>query len=193
MEIDNKNSKPIKITYRPGVGAVIFNKDKKVLLCQRLFRDGSSIAIAAAQHDKIPTTLQFPQGGIDSDEDIEKALYREIYEELGLRDNLMIVAQSSRWYSYKFSPKVRPKIYGGKYIGQKQKWFLLYFYGNDNEIDINYHHEPEFSAFYWLDLYDAIQYVVDFKKNLYSEITAEFAPVLQNYTIPDFSGINISS
>ncbi len=197
---DHHDSSSNQKSYRPGVGAVIFNREKKILLCQRLSRDKNYVTVqnqnfvkepnqgAESSNSKsnytIPATLQFPQGGIDHGEKAIEALEREMQEELGLNKNFTIIAESSNLHSYDFPAFVQKKVYRGKYVGQNQKWFLLYFYGDDCDINISDHLEPEFSAFYWLDLSEAVRYAIDFKKPLYARLVDEFGPIIQNYTIP---------
>ena len=96
--------------YRPNVAMVVINSMNKVLICRR----------------KNTRTWQFPQGGIDNGEDIKKAMYRELSEEVGLsKDDVSLVGESKGTITYDIPKTIRSKVLGGKFKGQEQKWFLL--------------------------------------------------------------------
>lgn len=144
--------------YRKGVGACIFNKDNKVLVAERL---------------DLPGAWQLMQGGIDEGEQPQKALFREILEELGIKENqLEIIGQASHWLSYDFPHEAY--AFNGQYKGQSQLWFALRFLGEDKDIDLNYSSHPEFSQIKWVELKELSSLAVDFKKHIYEAIIAEF-------------------
>ncbi len=149
--------------YRLGVGAVIFNKENKVFVAERL---------------DIPGAWQLVQGGIDAGEEPEKALYRELLEETGIQqEQLSFIATSHDWITYDFPTGA--SFFKGKYKGQKQLWYALKFLGNEADIDLNYTKHPEFSRFKWVELNDILPLAVDFKKELYQIIINEFSHLVE--------------
>ncbi len=150
----------LKLPYRLGTGIVVFNAAGKVLMGER--RD-------------FPGAWQFPQGGIDEGEDIWAAAQRELYEEVGIAaDKISLLAETSDWLSYDFPPDIKGHpVY--KHIGQKQKWFAVRFTGTDADINLDAHHAPEFARTEWMNLRDAPDLIVAFKKELYLKLAQEFA------------------
>ena len=147
--------------YRPGVGIMMFNEQKKIFVAERT---------------NPKNAWQMPQGGIDKNELPRDALYREAMEEIGT-NNFAIVAESQYWYQYDFPLKYLNKWFNGKYRGQKQKWFLLKFLGNDTEININ-NHIPEFVDWKWIDTNELESIIIDFKKPTYNKVLKEFKPFI---------------
>jgi len=120
---------------------------------------------------------QFPQGGIDSGESAEQALYRELYEEVGLESSdVKIVQQSKRWLRYHIPEKMQRKHSKPRCIGQKQRWFFLHLVGDQKKINFNATSNPEFDAWEWVNYWYPINVVVPFKQNVYRKALAEFAP-----------------
>ena len=134
--------------YRENVAAIIINKDKKVLMCEHAWIDGA---------------WQFPQGGVDNGESEEEALLRELYEEIGTK-NLKIIGKMDEKISYKFPYYLREKY---QFDGQEQRFFLLYFYGDDSEIRFDIQPKPEFKAYEWVDYDTPPLKVIYFKKLSY--------------------------
>jgi putative (di)nucleoside polyphosphate hydrolase len=139
--------------YRRGVGIVLCNPLKQVLIARRIKEKA----------------WQFPQGGIDPGESDETAMFREMMEELGTKKG-SIIHQTQHPLTYDF-PSSLSHPYPHK--GQSIQWFLLNFEGNDNDININTLH-PEFDMWKWVDFHEAIQQIVDFKKDMYKKIYKEF-------------------
>lgn len=138
---------------------VIFNQDGFVLLAERIDNPGS---------------WQMPQGGIEMDEDPEIAVFREMEEEIGTR-NAEIIGVIEDWIYYDFPPHVCHKLFDGKYRGQRQKWIALRFLGQDNEICLDTHSDPEFCSWRWVRLDDLLNTVVHFKRGAYERIIREFS------------------
>lgn len=153
--------------YRLGVGLLIANRHKKVLVGRRVERSPH------ARSAPLPQPWQLPQGGIDPGESPESAALREMQEELGIRSG-RIVAAAANLLRYTFSTYVRETVFAGRYQGQVQRWFLIEFLGEDTEIDV---HQPcpEFDAWKWVDLREVTALAVPFKRSLYAEVTQIFA------------------
>lgn len=151
--------------YRPNVGMVIFNSRSQVLWARR-----------ARQN-----TWQFPQGGIKDGESEEEAMYRELYEEIGLKaDDVYIVQTSRNFYRYRVPQKHRnyPRGIEG-YQGQKQRWFLLALVDEANleaAVQFNSSRHPEFDRCQWVSYWYPIRHVISFKRDVYRKILVEFAP-----------------
>jgi putative (di)nucleoside polyphosphate hydrolase len=118
-----------------------------------------------------------PQGGIDASEDPAEAALRELGEETGIR-SVTIIAESAGWYTYELPPNLRPNAWNGRYRGQKQKWFAARFTGSDDEVALaRPGHKPEFDAWRWADLGELVGLIVPFKRRVYDQVVAEFAPL----------------
>ena len=151
--------------YRPGVGLMIVNKDKKIFV-------GSRIEASKKY------SWQMPQGGIDEGETAEQAALRELYEETGIK-SVRIIAQTPNWYYYDVPERMVSRLWDGKYRGQKHKWFLLEFFGDEKEINLKAASHPEFSKWQWVDLKNLVSIVIPFKRRLYQEIILSFTKFLQ--------------
>ncbi len=114
-----------------------------------------------------------PQGGIDPGEDPADAALRELNEEIGSA-NVVLLAEAAGWLKYDLPPELAAKAWGGKYRGQMQKWFAFRFLGSDDEIDIHGVEKPEFDAWRWVELDDVASLIVDFKRPVYEALVAEF-------------------
>ncbi len=145
--------------YRPGVGLVIFNDQGQVFLAERI---GSA------------DSWQMPQGGIDEGEDIAAAAFREMEEEIGTR-KAELLGMIEEWLYYDFPPHTAKKLFEGRYRGQRQKWIALRFTGVDGDIDLDAHHDPEFSRWKWVPLERLLDYVVPFKRAVYERVMRDFA------------------
>jgi putative (di)nucleoside polyphosphate hydrolase len=140
---------------------MVLNPAGEVLLCQR--------ADASAG-------WQMPQGGVEDGEQPETAALRELKEEIGT-DAVAILAQTKEWLQYELPQTLRGKAWGGRYIGQRQKWFLMRFLGRDAEI-MRATQTPEFRAWRWAPVEQVPEVVVAFKQTMYRAIVAEFHPLI---------------
>ena len=149
--------------YRKGVGMVIVNRKGQFFLGKRIGADA----------------WQFPQGGIDEGETPEVALYRELYEETGLKkEKVEIIDISKKWLVYHI-PHVFQRS-NKKYDGAMQKWFLLRFIGEDgDDINLNATEHAEFDSWKWSDRKTAIKSVIKFKRKVYESILQEFSNILE--------------
>lgn len=133
-----------------------------------------------ARADKEDFQWQFPQGGIDTEEDVLTAAYRELREETGIT-SVEPVSLLSKPLRYDFPPQVIDKFRqkGSPYVGQEQFWVLFYFYGKDSEIDFCTNpKEIEFKAYEWTDIEDAPKRIVNFKKEVYHKVVQAFMPYI---------------
>jgi putative (di)nucleoside polyphosphate hydrolase len=155
--------------YRANIGIVLVNNQNQVLLAKRACEDA----------------WQLPQGGIDKNESDTDALYRELFEEVGLAaGDVEIVAKTPKWLRYDLPQDKRNRY--SNCIGQKQVWFLLKFKSNDNKIKLDNSTEIEFDAWNWVDYWQPIEAVIDFKKAVYEDMLKALAPVVfaNNHQIP---------
>lgn len=153
------------LPYRPCAGVMLVNRHGKVFVGQRL--------------DNLADAWQMPQGGIDKGEDAETAARRELGEETGIApEHVELVAEAGRDFDYDLPPELAGKVWGGKYRGQRQRWFLFRFLGEDGDVDIATDH-PEFRAWRWADPAELEHLIVPFKRALYREVVAAFAAHLR--------------
>lgn len=155
------SSKPDHL-YRSGVGIVVLNKDKKIFVGKRI--------------DNHSDAWQMPQGGIDAGEDEDQTMFRELAEETGIK-NVRVIAKSSKYLYYNLPYKLQKKFWGGKFLGQKQRWYLVEFLGDDQSINLNTE-DPEFSEWKWVDKNEIISFIVSFKRDLYQDVIDEFRSYL---------------
>ncbi|TXC70720.1 RNA pyrophosphohydrolase [Sphingomonas ginsenosidivorax] len=152
------------LPYRPCAGVMLINADGKVFVGQRV--------------DSTLEAWQMPQGGIDPGEDAQTAALRELGEETGVApEHAELVAEAPGEFTYDLPPELIGKVWKGKWRGQRQRWFLYRFLGTDADIDIATEHQ-EFRAWRWLDPADLPAMIVPFKKALYEDVLAAFAPHL---------------
>jgi len=147
------------LPYRLGVGVMLINKDGRVFVAKRI--------------DMTSEAWQMPQGGIDEGEEPLTCAFRELKEEIGT-DKATLLKESRDWYTYDLPEDIIPKIWGGKFRGQKQKWFAMRFVGSDSDINIETE-EPEFSQWQWIEPQKLPDIIVPFKRELYRALVEEFS------------------
>ncbi|VFP83414.1 RNA pyrophosphohydrolase [Candidatus Erwinia haradaeae] len=148
--------------YRLNVGMVIYNKNEQVLWAKR-----------TGQH-----SWQFPQGGVYTNETTQTAMYRELFEEVGLTQaDVNIVSESHHWVKYKLPLGLVRWHIKPLCIGQKQKWYLLKLLCNEKAININIKksQSPEFDSWRWVSYWYPMRHVVSFKKCAYRQMMTEFS------------------
>ena len=153
------------LPYRPNVGAVLFNAAGAVFLARRA---------DLANAEGVAGGWQFPQGGIDPGEDPRQAVLRELAEEIGT-DRAEILAEHPDWLSYDLPPELIGRALGGRYRGQRQRWFALRFTGRDAEIRLDRDPHPEFDAWRWGRLAEVPDLAVGFKRPIYRVLASSFA------------------
>ena len=148
--------------YRSGVGIMVINKDKEIFVGKRI--------------DNNSDVWQMPQGGIDIGEDETNAMYRELQEETGI-NQVKLLTSSKDYLYYNLPYRLQKKFWGGRYLGQKQRWYLVDFLGIDKEINVATT-EPEFSDWKWVNKEELIDSIVSFKRPLYIDVVREFQDLL---------------
>ena len=153
-------TKPEDLPYRPCVGVMLIDARGMVFAGQRI--------------DSPTPAWQMPQGGIDDGEDPRDTAYRELAEETGIAADLVsIIAQSKDEHYYDLPDELIGEIWGGKYRGQRQTWFLMRFHGADSDVDIATKHQ-EFRSWRWAELDELEMLIVPFKRQLYRAVVEEF-------------------
>ena len=147
--------------YRPGVGIVLLNDRGLVFVGRR---------------GDTPGAWQMPQGGIDRGETPREAAIRELKEETGA-DKVALIAESRGWLSYDLPPAIAASMWGGRYRGQRQKWFVFRFTGTDADIDLGAQ-RPKFEAWKWAPPAEIAARIVPFKRALYRALLEEFSEFL---------------
>jgi putative (di)nucleoside polyphosphate hydrolase len=147
--------------YRPCVGVTLFNSENKVFVGERI---------------DTPGAWQMPQGGIDGDETVEQAAFRELYEEIG-SNNAEILRIAPHKIKYDLPGDMRQRLWGGMYKGQEQTWVAARYLGGDADINIENHNSPEFSAWQWVPLEKTLDLIVPFKRETYKQIIAMFRDI----------------
>jgi len=123
-----------------------------------------------------PEAWQMPQGGIDAGESPREAAFRELREEIGT-DRAHILAESRDWLAYDLPPGLADRVWGGRFRGQRQKWFVMRFEGAESDIRLDAH-TPEFTAWRWVAPDALPGLIVPFKRPLYEALLAEFATII---------------
>lgn len=155
---------PSTLPYRPNVGAALFNAQGLVFVARRADMPNAEGAAGG---------WQLPQGGIDDDEDPELAVLRELEEEIGTR-NALVVGEHPEWLTYDLPPDLLGRMLGGRFRGQRQRWFALRFTGRDGDIRLDLDPHPEFDAWRWAALDELPGLAVAFKRPIYETLAASF-------------------
>ena len=150
------------LPLRRGVGIVVLNKDNKIFVAKRI--------------DNPKNFWQMPQGGVDIGEDFLTAAYRELEEETSIKD-VELIQEIDGSITYELPKHLLGKIWKGKYKGQKQKWFLMRYLGNDKDINIKTA-KPEFLEWKWIDVNMMTEVVVDFKLHVYKELKEKIKRII---------------
>lgn len=158
--------------FRANVGIILCNQNQQLFWGHRI-----------GQLD----AWQFPQGGIDPDETPEDAMYRELYEEVGLRpEHIKILGRTDRWLRYRLPHNLirRNPTSERTCIGQKQVWFMLEFVGNEDDFNLNAVDQPEFDLYKWVDYWLPLRDVIHFKRKVYDKALTELAPLVFEDMLP---------
>ena len=151
-----------KLPLRTGVGIVVLNNENKVFVAKRI--------------DNPKNFWQMPQGGVDEGESFLEAAYRELEEETGIKE-VKLIKEIDEILSYELPSHLLGVIWKGKYKGQKQKWFVMKYLGNDRDINIKTN-SPEFLEWKWIDLNKITDVVVDFKFHIYKQLKEKVKKII---------------
>jgi len=149
------------LPLRTGVGIAVLNSKNQVFVGKR--------------KDNPFDKWQMPQGGVDLNEPLLIAMKRELEEETSIK-NILVLKEFSQWLEYDLPKNLIGKIWAGKYRGQKQKWFIVRFTGEEGEININTEN-PEFIEWKWIDMNLLPELIVNFKKHIYKDVLAELKSI----------------
>ncbi len=150
------------LPLRIGVGAIVLNEYNRVLVGKR--------------KDNPTNKWQMPQGGVNKDEDLYSAMRRELYEETSIT-SFRLIREIDKWLIYELPENLKGKIWKGKFRGQKQKWYILRFTGDDKEINVKTK-DPEFIDWKWIKIDELPQSIVDFKKKIYEDLVEEISKTI---------------
>ena len=150
------------LPLRSGVGIVVLNQENKVFVAKRI--------------DNPKDYWQMPQGGVDAGEDFLKAAYRELEEETSIK-SVELIKELDGMITYELPDRLLGIIWKGRYRGQRQKWFLMRFNGDDKEININTRH-PEFLDWKWIELDNLTKIAGNFKIDVYKKIKTEVKKII---------------
>ena len=155
-----------ELGYRPCVGVMLVNSEGRVFVGRRIDnREGD--------------WWQMPQGGIDEGEDLKEAALRELAEETGAKaEHVSLIRQTEDPIRYDLPEELIGKLWGGKYRGQEQIWFLARFSGTDDDIDLQAHDPAEFCDWKWVDAEQLPDLIVPFKKRVYRAVLEEFRELI---------------
>ena len=146
-----------KLPLRIGVGAIVLNNKNQIFVGKRL--------------DNPVNKWQMPQGGVDKGENLIIAMKRELMEETSIQ-SIKILKKIDKWLEYELPENLLGIIWKGKFRGQKQKWFIVRFIGNESEINLKTK-QPEFIEWKWIEVDELTKVIVDFKKDVYKKLVIE--------------------
>ena len=150
------------LNYRPCVGIMLVNEEGQVFVGKRIDNQEGD-------------WWQMPQGGIDKGEEPSDAAYRELEEETGAtRDDVELITRLDNEIFYDLPPELNGKLWGGKYVGQRQIWYLARFTGTDDDINLEAHEPAEFCEWKWVEAETLPDMIVPFKRDVYSEVVNGF-------------------
>ena len=150
--------------YRANVGIILVNDDGSLFWAKRIGEDA----------------WQFPQGGIRKSESAEQALFRELYEEVGVvKESVEVIGRTQDWLRYKIPEQLIRRHQTPCCIGQKQRWFLLRFTGKESDVCLDSSNKPEFDQWCWIDPIEPARSVISFKRSVYTEALKELLPLIQ--------------
>ena len=147
---------------RTGVGIILLNNKNQIFVGKRKDNPGDR--------------WQMPQGGVEDGEDFLTAMKRELNEETSVK-NIKIIKEIKRMYEYELPANLVGVLWKGKFRGQKQKWFITKFIGNEDEINLKTEY-PEFIEWKWIEAELLPKVIVEFKKNLYLSLLKEIKLVI---------------
>ena len=151
--------------YRKNIGIILCNAKNELLICKR-FKENS---------------WQFPQGGFEKNESPTTAMYRELFEEVGLiKTDVIILGRTKKWLKYDLPKKYQRRTNDQLCIGQKQIWFLLRLISNDESINLATSKKPEFDDWEWSSHEKPLEIVISFKKEVYVKALSELLPTIKN-------------
>ena len=151
--------------YRKNIGIILCNSKNELLICKRIKEN----------------SWQFPQGGFEKNESSEDAMFRELFEEIGLqKNNITILGKTKKWLKYDLPKKYQRKTNNQLCVGQKQIWILLRLISNDKSINLRTSKNPEFDAWEWVSEKKPLEIVISFKKNVYIKALNELLPIIKN-------------
>ena len=149
--------------FRSNVGIILTNSQGKLFWGRRIGMDA----------------WQFPQGGIRHDEPVENAMYRELREETGLQpDHVEIISFTNEWLRYRLPKRFIRRNSTPVCIGQKQIWYLLKLIAHEENVKLDVSRKPEFDLWKWVEFWEPLKQVVDFKRSVYEKTLIEFEPLL---------------
>lgn len=157
----NRITKPETLPYRPCVGIALFNAQGLAFVGERI---------------DTPGAWQMPQGGLEEGEDIEKAVLRELKEEIGT-DKAEVLKIADEKIRYDLPEELRATLWGGRYRGQEQTWVAARFQGRDEDIILDGDDHPEFSRWQWVPLEKTLDLIVPFKRDTYKKVIDLFKDI----------------
>ena len=166
MQYNGQKQQIDKQGYRKNVGVIVCNNQHQVLWARRIRHDG----------------WQFPQGGVESRESALEAAFRELHEEIGLATgDVKLLGSTENWlrYDVPYSTKSRHYLTTKQFRGQKQRWFLFHLLAQESCVKLDTVKDPEFDRWRWVDYWQPLEQIVEFKRGVYKKALTELEPLLQ--------------